>query len=595
VSSGGVLLEPPAPGSGPPRTARHEDPKVIQGSERLLAKIHPCHFLRHVHCVDNTTGDEFRFSFEPEQLIRFACRQNPVTRTSLPEPLARKVVSNLMRDFEPNGWEWQGEMIDWWMTEFVTAVLKARQIGVTWCAAGVALWYVAMIPGTRVLCQSITEKDAHDIVDHAWEMYLSLRRLKPHLVQHLKLTRPTNNRRPSDEIEFEHPGGKASRFNAIPSTTAAGHGRTAAFVIMDEFARHAYARESYKAMVPTQAGSKKASGRTAIISTGNGVSTDAESGNFFHYLWTNAKHYGVRKRFLRWDINPDRDEDWYSSVALKLPVRDRGEQYPRDELEAFILTGDSFFDVADLSWFAEERLRPSAYSFDWEVVEAASGKQQARQRKGEFGSIDVFLEPEPGRDYAIGVDVATGYGRDYSCAYVVDLHSQALVCELHEKIDAAAFAEQLHYLGRWYNTALIAVEKGGGWGEQVLTPLRDGKDGRPRYTRLYRHTRPTSLDAADQARAFGFPISQATRSLVISQLEKALRERSLPFIPPGLLDECRTFVYRKQAPSPAAADGCNDDRVMSAALALEMFRRFGSHQVLFPQERVRYVEPYPWR
>jgi hypothetical protein len=540
--------------------------------------------------VDNTTGDDFRFHFSRDQLIRFASSPNDVTRSVMDEKAARAMVEKLVPESEDTGWEWQGDLMDWWVNEFVTAILKARQLGVTWCAAGVGLWYITMIPGTRVLCQSIGEPEAADIIDHAWEMYLSLQERTPHLVQHLRLTRPTGGRRPALEIEFEHPGGKASRFNAMPSTSAKGHGRTAAFVIMDEFARHPYARESYKAMVPTQAGSKRASGRTAIISTGNGVSTDEDGGNFFHYIWTNAKHYGVRTRFLRWDTNPDRDEEWYGRVARKLPSRDRGEQYPRDEVEAFILSGDVYFDLEDLAYYSEQ-IRAPMYSFDWEVL---PGEQRARQRRGEFGSIDVFLEPEKDRQYAIGVDVATGYGRDYSAAYVVDLSSSAFCSELHAKMDSEMFAEQLHFLGKWFNTAMIAVEKGGGWGEQVIVPLRDGKNNRPPYTKLYRHSQEISINPADRARTFGYPITTGTRNVVISQIVQALREKTMPFMPVGLIDECRTFVTRTKPPSPAATDGANDDRVFAAGIALDMFRRFGTHPQARPRRPHQYIPPHPW-
>lgn len=566
------------------------DEGLVKASELLLARIHPCLFLRKVHCVDNTTGDEFYFRFDPEDLVRFASTENPVTRTSIPEQIARKMLAADLDGYHKTGWEWQGDLIDWWVNEFITAVLKARQLGVTWCAAGTGLWYIAMVPGTRVLCQSIGEDEAADIIDHAWEMYLSLRDNHPHLVNHLKLVRPTNGRRPHMDIEFEHPNGRKSRFNAMPSTSAKGHGRTASFVIMDEFARHPYARESYKATVPTQAGSAKASGRTAIISTGNGVSTDEESGNFFHHLWTNRRFYGLQTKFLRWDTNPDRDESWYQRVAMKLPHRDRGEQYPNDEFEAFILTGDTFFDSADLMHYHENLLVPK-YTFDWHRID---GSLQAKQRRGEFGSVSVFQPPVQGRTYAMGVDVSTGYGRDYSCGYVIDLVSQQIVCELHGRMDYDILGEQLHFTGRWYNDALIAVERGGGYGEAVIIALRDGKDGRPPYRRLYRHTQDATTKPARMSPMYGLPMAKTTRNLVITQLEKAIRERVFSGVPAGLLDECRTFVYRKTSPSPAAQDGCNDDRVMAAGITLEMYRRFGSHPEAKTKRKRDYTPAYPW-
>lgn len=567
------------------------DRRVQQATELALAQIHPCLFLRHVHCVDNTTGDDFYFHFTPEQLIRFASHPNPVTKKALPEDLARKMITSLVPDYTETGWEWQGDLIDWWVNEFVSAILKARQLGITWCASGVGLWYITQIPGTRVLCQSIGEPEAADIIDHAWEMYLSLQENHPHLVRHLKLLRPTNGRRPHLDIEFEHPGGKKSRFNAMPSTTAKGHGRTASFVIMDEFARHPYARESYKAIVPVLGGSRKAKGRTAIISTGNGISTDADGGNFFHHLWSNKTRYRLQTRFLRWDQNPDRDESWYREVAEKMPDRDRGEQYPRNEREAFILTGDAYFDQEHLDWYLE-RVKEPIFLFDWEEL---PGGKKARQRRTEYGSTSVYALPDPHRKYALAVDCSTGYGKDFTCGWVIDLSSRALVAQYHERSDWETQAEQLHYLGKWYNTALIAVEKGGGYGDVLITHLRDGKNNRPPYSRLYRHTQPASTDYAKQARSFGIPMSTSVRQTVIGLLDQAMRERSLPWMTNELVGECATFVYRKTQPSPAAQDGCHDDRVMAAGIALEMYRRFGDHVDPRGRRKRTPEQPYPWR
>lgn len=570
------------------------DPKVLVPTELALARIHPAHFLRHVFCVDNTSGDTFRFHFSPEQLIKFASTPNSMVKQSLPIEVAEKMVNTLMPEYEETGWEWQGEIIDWWVNEFVTMILKARQLGITWCAAGVGLWIVTMLPGTRVLAQSMTEDDAADIIDHAWEMFISLKNRKPHLVQHIDVHKPFGDRRPHLDIEFIHPDGRKSRFNAMPSSPSRGHGRTATFVILDEFARHPYARESYKATVPAQAGSKKASGRTAIISTGNGVSVDEDAGNYFHHLWANAKRYGISTQFLRWDTNPDRDQEWYERVARKLPSKDRGEQYPQNPNEAFILTGDLYFDEDSVFWYGEEGTKKPLYSCEFKIVNDGSG---AKLRKTKYGSIDVFVEPKPGHKYAIGADVATGTGRDFSAAYVVDLETQALVAEYNGKIDPDVMARDLHFLGRWYNTAWIAVEKGGGYGEAVIVPLRDGKQGRPPYPKLYRHIMD-SRTTQDLSKSYGMPMSASVRQLVLGNMKRILRDKSLPWVTEGLMDEIRTFVYRKRNPSPAANDGCNDDRVMACAITLEMFRRYGAYQSRpvkkHDYDEDEFVPPYPW-
>ena len=160
---------------------------------------------------------------------------------------------------------------------------------------------------------------------------------------------------------------------------------------------------------------------------------------------------------------------------------------------------------------------------------------------------------------------------------MIDLQEMSFAAEFHSKIDPDLFADYLWTLGRWYHDAWIAVELGGGYGDSVITALRDGKKGRKSYAKLYRHSSEIRLEKQVNA-TYGFPMTQRTRPIVINGLEQAIRERLLPALPDGLLSECRTFVARETLPSPRAQDGANDDRVFAACIALEMYRRYGHHE-----------------
>jgi hypothetical protein len=240
--------------------------------------------------------------------------------------------------------------------------------------------------------------------------------------------------------------------------------------------------------------------------------------------------------------------------------------------EWLFVSGLSYFEPDAMLHYAT-LIAPTLRRFDFLPI---PGGGKARVREHDRGKVRVFADPKEGRSYAIGADVATGYGRDYSAAYVVDLGSMEFVAEFHGKLDADLYAAQLHFLGRWYNTALVAVESAGGFGDPVVIALRDGKGGRPAYPNLYRHQLDLQVDLPVTKR-YGFPMSSRTRPQVLTQLAKAVREHDLPFVTEGLLNEMTTFVYMETGTSPRAQEGCNDDRVMSAAIALEMYRRKGHH------------------
>jgi len=512
--------------------------------QRRLCESHPAFLLERVQAVDATSGEVFRFCLLTED-----------------ERADAKGFGWSDRDY---GWFWQRELLDEWLTSGKHVALKARQLGVTWLSGGLALWLLLFQPGSKVLAVSIKESEAVKLVQRVWEM---LQSLPEWLWNGARVLKPSRGARPTTEIQLVFPDGRISSIEGLTSSPSAGHGVTAALVILDEFSRQEYASDTWKAVLPTTQGG----GRVLVISTGNGVSDSRGGGNFFHHVWVNADSMGVSKRFLAWDMHPDRDEAWYRAHAMALPAADRGEQYPRDEDEAFILTGRPYFDRESLAWYRAEGLREPLFRMDF--VQTGSAAKLLRSPDGYWS---VFREPEPGRKYGIGADVATGRGADFSAAYVIDLADMGVCAEFHAKIAADKYAETLHFAGRWFNSAVIAVESAGGFGEAVIIALRDRTAGRPAYPNLYRHVFSSRPDQP-VVKNFGFPMNSKTRPLVIAGVEAAIRDRSVPFLTDGLLSELRTFVHRNSNPSPAAQDGTNDDRVMAFAVGLEMFRLFGEH------------------
>lgn len=572
--------------------------RQMQETEQLEdAAKHPGLLLRHVRCIDNTTGDRFQFAFSAEQINRWRTLRFVPGQEYDPGVPENELYRRLHNTDSPN-WCWHGDLIDWWLAHDVSINLKARQLGVTWCDAGVNFWYGVYAPGSRTIIQSKNEDDAADYVDHVWEMWLSLgprinlETGRPENLAHLRngavVTKPSRpGVRPYLDIEWELEersasgaviGTKQSMMNAMASTAGAGHGRTAARVSLDEFSRHPYAREAYKATVPTQAGSKKVSGKTNLISTGNGVSNEQnESGNYFHRLWVTAEEKNLAKLFLRWDMNPDRDEHWYLTGApSKLDSKDRGEQYPRDEFEAFILTGDVYYDVEILEWYKRYRVRAPIRRFSFQEIPAEQGQPiRAKAVESSDGWIKVYAEPKPGARYVIAADSSGGKGIDANAAGVLDLDTMERAATLHSaRFGAGEYARQLHYLGRMYNSARIAPESAGGWGEPVIIFLKDGRDGRPPYPHVYQHVISDDPEKPRMS-TWGFPMNTKTRPLVIEALGKALNEKALPWLDAETLGELLTFVHADTLPSPRAQEGNRDDRVMELAIAVELYRQRG--------------------
>jgi hypothetical protein len=86
------------------------------------------------------------------------------------------------------GWYWQRGVLDEWIEHPLNLVLKARQIGITWLAAGYALWKLLTKPGTSVLIVSINEDEAIKVVNRLFDMFNSL-------PEHLRFDATSRSRR----------------------------------------------------------------------------------------------------------------------------------------------------------------------------------------------------------------------------------------------------------------------------------------------------------------------------------------------------------------------------------------------------------------
>lgn len=534
--------------------------------ERDRCRADPARLMSWMSAPDERTGERFTFGHMREPSV------SDKWSHLWPSPTAAEVLRVPGRD-----WSWQRDFFLWLYENGRIINLKARQLGVTWLGCGACVVDALTLPGSLDLIYRQKEEEAIENVRRCWSLFQSL---PQHLRMDVKVITPARGSLPSTEIKFEFPDGSLSRILAMSSASASGHGKTARRILLDEHSRIDRAGEIMKAVQPA-AGAK---GHISIISTANGrANPDTGEGNQFHWTWINAEQGGFSKRFLPWSLHPDRDQPWYDTdpEVRGLKSHERAEQYPSNEIEAFALTNRTFFEAEDLLWYADNARSPIS-RFDWAVV----GHTKARRVESGRGNIRVYKEPDPEHSYAIGADVATGRGVDSSAAFVVDLATMELVCEFHARIDSDKYAEQLHFLGKWYGTALIAVETAGGFGEAVVIPLRDGRAGRPAYPKLYRHVLSSRPDQPI-SKPFGFPTNAKTRPLIVNGLDKALRDRLLPWLPNDLLHEMGDFVYHDHGTSPAAQSGCHDDRVMATAISLEMYRLYGHHPELEKRRAAR--------
>lgn len=361
-----------------------------------------------------------------------------------------------------------------------------------------------------------------------------------------------------------------------------------------------------------------------IESTANGV------GNFFEQMWNDAVAglNGYVAIFLPWFIHeeytvpvgPSQEKEinstltaqerawmqegiewegvpWkftYGQIAwrrrkIKEDFRgdERGfrQEFPTTAREAFLVSGNCFFDEEVLLQYENSAEKPT---FRGNL--ARRGEAIAPLRN-EFGYLRIFRMPKPGGHYVMFADTAEGKqsttqrevsfadpdmergGRDFCSADVFDTVSRTYVAQLHGRMAPEVFAEQLHMLGRYYSSnvgdrrapALIGVERNHSSGETTLRYLKDAGYPRLYVSRLMnRRTNRTTSQ-------LGWMTTAENRMPMLDEFAAALRDNSISLPNRDTIRECYTFI-RDDSGKPEAQEGTHDDRVISAAGALQMAR-----------------------
>jgi hypothetical protein len=453
-------------------------------------------------------------------------------------------------------------------------ILKPRQLGFTTLVCGLFFADTLLRPSTTSVLV------AHDL-ESAQRIFRIVQLFWDRLPAPEK--RRAGKPRLSNCREFHWPRINSSFFVGTAGSPRFGHGLTVNNLHCSEVARWSDPEESLVALLEAV----PADGRVILESTANGM------GNPFHKLWTEAKSKanGFRPQFYVWwedptyriagpaltDLTAEErafkerwklDDDqmrWRRDKQRDLRER-FAEQYPEDDVTCFLASGRCCFNTEALMAIQGR-------------IAAASAPQQVELLRARTGDIPVsparlivWERPVEGRTYVIGADVGEGLaGGDASAACVLDHRHGTQVAELHGRVPPERFAQMLNLLGRWYNRALLAVERNN-HGHSVLNTLRNVCG----YPNLYYHVRYDPVGKTTPV--LGWPTDQATKPILVDDLAAAIAAQQIVIRSSGLVDECLTFVTTDTG-SQEAQPGAHDDRVMAVGIAWQARKRMVARQI----------------
>lgn len=472
----------------------------------------------------------------------------------VPNPVQRKYLAQICPNWERYDYRMQG---------LKEIILKARQEGFSTLIA--ALFFIDTIntPYTRSVVL------AHD-ADTSIRLFGMIQRFYDYLPPEKKRPLKYSNRRELvfEDIDSSYFVGTAGNVNFGRSDTINNvHGSEAAF--------YPNAGELWTGLEE----SVPENGNIFKETTANGL------GNDFHEEWVDAENGNstFTTRFYAWfefpdyslpappEFKPNKEESalqvahnlsldqvywWHRKKKQK--KKKMAQEYPSTSAEAFIASGNPYFDRDRLT----EILQGLAANPELGPIEIEIPEQYKLLRKHR-DKIEFYRAPQQGRTYTIGADVAEGVDDrkqpDHCSADVLDNTTWEQVCHVHGNWEPYEYACLLDELGRFYNDALLVIERNN-HGHSVLNTLIN----QVFYPNLYYHE---SYDEykKESVKKPGWLTDLKHKPLSLDNLETGISERGVHIRSRGTVSELMTFVHLPGGKSGGEGNS-KDDRVMSLAI-----------------------------
>lgn len=272
------------------------------------------------------------------------------------------------------------------------------------------------------------------------------------------------------------------------------------------------------------------------------TATPPESNDWKKDYLTLAKQYNLIADIQKVLQLTDSQFYWYylKTRSIKAKVK---QEYPSTAEEAFLTTGSGVFNLYALQQLANKVRDPIDVMYD--------------------GALLIWSYPEAGRDYVIGCDTSEGDPTsDPACLIVLDVASGEQVAELHGRYKDYVLAQKADKVGRFYNNALIAVERNN-HGHSVISSLFRTLG----YPNLYVHEKKYGGDDK-----IGWPTNAKTKPDMFTGangLVNAIDNELITINSLGFFNEARIFMYLNGVSKSGmgAAKNKHDDRVMAMAIA----------------------------
>lgn len=452
-------------------------------------------------------------------------------------------------------------------------ILKARQMGMSTFVQAYLFWKALTQPGHGGLVVAHQEDPASELFGKIEMMYRNLPEDYYNALESIKDTKKKGKK-----LDFAGDL-NTSLYVDTANNKSLGRSQTFQHAHLSELAFYDKPNEILYGL--GQSIPRKAGTTIFVESTANGM------GNYFHNMWLRAVdgESSYKPVFFPWFDEPEYRlavPDGFKLTGEERKIKSRyklsdeqlawrrqvisdecegdvdlfRQEYPAEPQEAFLVSGNPYFNRSSLEWYLKNVELPIR-SGDIALVDGT-----AQFVDGDNGTWRIYKKPNRSSSYVIGADVAGGSAKDFSAAIVLDANSLEVVATYRHKLDPDEFARQLKWMGITYNKALLAVEKVGEGRATLLKLMKELQ-----YPRIFYHTTEENWSGGVVSQ-YGWNTSSRTRPTMIAQASEFIRTKALKCKDDRVVDELMSFIRVDSSKLAEAATGANDDMVMALCIAL---------------------------
>ena len=434
---------------------------------------------------------------------------------------------------------------------------KFRQAGCTTIAGAYSLHFTNFNSHKTVVILSKGDTESTEVLDRIKIMHDELPSwLKQPIIESNKHT-----------LKFKN----GSVIKSRPSGKQSGRSLAGSLLIIDEAAFIDAIDTIWAAVYPIIS----TGGRAFVLSTVNGM------GNWYHKVYNEAikkenafnvidiewkdhpeykRHSDFNKLYKQLDglgINVD---SWEKTTKANMPYKQWLQEY---ECE-FLGTGDTFLEGSILRRLVEN-VNP-----DYDI------KYNNRMR--------VYKQPDPTRQYVMGVDTSLGRERDFSAFQIIDCYGGEQVAEFYSnRTPINEFAEIIDKEATLYGTALVMPERNT-IGENLIDWLFNIFE----YENLWLEEKTDKI---------GYLVTAKNKEFILAKLEEYLRKGVIKINSKRTVTELLTFIIDDN--NKLKADrGKHDDLIMSLALATFALHTLSENDLLeysqIPHKEKKPLLPDVW-